>query len=134
MVESTSIHRKSWKILKTHWLYHWLTSPFAKNSAAAINFRQAISVKSSLWFLNYTIAHNSPRSLSSVRFKYKLGYKPCDLPWIWFLSMVEITVFRLERIFQPMRALKFITGHVVLTWLMIGSYSWKPSLWLIFEK
>ena len=27
--------------------------------------------------------------------------------------MVEITVFRLERIFQPMRALKFITGHMV---------------------
>ena len=30
-----------------------------------------------------------------------------------FLSLVEITAFRLERIFQPMRALKFITGHMV---------------------
>ena len=29
------------------------------------------------------------------------------------LLLVEITAFRLERIFQPMRALEFITGHVV---------------------
>ena len=27
--------------------------------------------------------------------------------------MVEITAFRVERIFQPMRALEFISGHVV---------------------
>ena len=40
--------------------------------------------------------------------------------------MVEITEIRLEKIFQPMRALKFITGHVVLTWLIIKSYNWKP--------
>ena len=30
-----------------------------------------------------------------------------------FLSLVEITAFRQERIFQPMRALEFITGHGV---------------------
>ena len=41
------------------------------------------------------------------------GYKPCDLLQIQFLSLVEITVFRLDRIFQPMRALKFITLHMV---------------------
>ena len=29
------------------------------------------------------------------------------------LSLIEITAFRLERIFQPMTALEFITGHVV---------------------
>ena len=46
----------------------------------------------------------SKLSLLSVRFNFKLGYKPCDL--------VEIAAFRLERIFQPMRALEFITGHV----------------------
>ena len=28
-------------------------------------------------------------------------------------KLVEITVFRLERIFQPLRALKSITGHMV---------------------
>ena len=28
-------------------------------------------------------------------------------------KLVEITVFRLERIFQPLRALKFMTGHMV---------------------
>jgi hypothetical protein len=41
--------------------------------------------------------------LPSVRFKYKPGYK----------SLVEITAFRLEKIFQPMRALQFITGYMV---------------------
>ena len=39
-------------------------------------------------------------------------FKPCDLLWIWFLSFVEITSFRLERIFQPMIGLEFITGHM----------------------
>ena len=39
----------------------------------------------------------------SVRF----NYKPGDL------LIVEITAFRLERIFQPMRAFEFITGHMV---------------------
>ena len=28
-------------------------------------------------------------------------------------KLVEITVFRLERIFQPLRALKFMTVHMV---------------------
>jgi hypothetical protein len=28
-------------------------------------------------------------------------------------ALVEITAFRLGRIFQPMRALEFLTGHVV---------------------
>ena len=28
-------------------------------------------------------------------------------------KLVEITVFRLERIFQPLRELKSITGHMV---------------------
>ena len=51
-------------------------------------------------------------SLPSVRFDYKPGYKPCDLLQIQFLSLVENTAFRLERIFQPTRGLKFITGHV----------------------
>ena len=36
--------------------------------------------------------------------------------------MVEITTFRLERIFQPMRALKFITGHMVIIRLILKSY------------
>ena len=53
------------------------------------------------------------RWLLSVKFKYKLGYNPWDLLWLRFLSLVEITAFRLERIFQPMRALEFITGHMV---------------------
>ena len=67
-------------------------------------------------------------SLLSVRFNHKPGYKPCDLLWIQFLSLVEITAFRLERIFQPMRALQFITGHVVYAHLIIKSYGWKrPS-------
>ena len=34
--------------------------------------------------------------LLSVKFKYKPGYKPCDLLKIQFLSLVEITAFRLE--------------------------------------
>ena len=38
--------------------------------------------------------------------------------------MVEITAVRLERIFQPMRALKFITDHVV----------YKPSLLSKFTR
>ena len=29
------------------------------------------------------------------------------------IALVEITAFRLERIFQPMRAFKFIKGHLV---------------------
>ena len=37
---------------------------------------------------------------------------------------VEITAFRLKRIFQPMIALKFITGNVV-TRLIIRSYRQK---------
>ena len=44
-----------------------------------------------------------------------------ECPKIWevssnmvgVISLVEITAFRLERIFQPMRALEFITGHLV---------------------
>ena len=44
----------------------------------------------------------SDASLLSVRFSHKPGYKSA-----------EIATFRLERIFQPMRALEFITGHVV---------------------
>ena len=31
----------------------------------------------------------------------------------WSLSLAEIAAFRLERIFQPMTALEFITGRVV---------------------
>ena len=50
------------------------------------------------------------RWLSAVGFNYKPGYKPCDLLNI---NLVESTAFRLERIFQPMRALKFIRGHMV---------------------
>jgi hypothetical protein len=33
--------------------------------------------------------------------------------WRWIVGLDEITAFRLESIFKPMRALEFITGHMV---------------------
>ena len=47
------------------------------------------------------------------KIQYKPGYKPCDQLLILFHSLAEITAFRLERIFEPMTALEFRTGHVV---------------------
>ena len=54
--------------------------------------------------------------LSAVGFNYKLNYKPRDH---LFLSLVEMTTFKLERMFQSMRALKFTTDYMAL----IKSYS-----------
>ena len=34
--------------------------------------------------------------LSAVEYNYKQGYKPCNLLWIWFLSLAKTTAFRLE--------------------------------------
>ena len=52
------------------------------------------------------------RSLLSLRFNYKPGYEPCDLLWIQVLSLVKIfsPVWILK--FQPMRGIKFTTGHM----------------------
>ena len=54
------------------------------------------------------------------------------------LSFVEITAFKLERKsckgffleinFPPMRALKFITGHVIFNLRYDQIYQWKPPL------
>ena len=42
-------------------------------------------------------------SVLSVRLNYKPGYKICDLLRVRFLLLVEITVFRLEKIVQPLQ-------------------------------
>ena len=44
------------------------------------------------------------RGLSSARFKYKPGYRPCDLVKDFFENIN----------FPPMRALEFRTGHVMI--------------------
>ena len=65
-----------------------------------------------------------PRLLSRLQPR-KNNSVPTELD-VSISAIVEIAAFRLERIFQPMRALKFITGHVVLTRLIIKSYSCLP--------
>ena len=64
-----------------------------------------------------------PRWLSSARFKYKPGYRPCDLlsiecsHWLklqhsdWRADLVKD--FFEKTNFPPMRALKFFTGHMI---------------------
>ena len=52
-------------------------------------------------------------SLSFVRFLIRRVINHGTCYKLGFLSLVEITAFRLEIIFQPMRALEFITGHMV---------------------
>jgi hypothetical protein len=42
--------------------------------------------------------------------------------------MVEITAFQQERIFQPMRALEFIIGHMVYNQLILESYRRQTPL------
>ena len=66
---------------------------------------------------------NSVRWLSSARFKYKPGYRPCDLlsiecsHWLklqhsdWRADLVKD--FFEKTNFPPMRALKFFTGHMI---------------------
>ena len=71
-------------------------------------------------------------SLLFVRFNYKLGYKPCDLLQIRVLLLVEITAFRLERIFQPIRALEFITCHMVYNLTNSAMQNCLPDLYKEF--
>ena len=64
-----------------------------------------------------------PRWLSSARFKYKPGYRPCDLlsiecsHWLklqhsdWRADLVKDFFEKMN--FPPKRALKFFTGHMI---------------------
>ena len=66
-----------------------------------------------------------PGWLSSVRFKYKPGYRPCDLikiecsHWFnlqhsdWRANLVKDFFEKIN--FPPMRALEFLTGHLAYT-------------------
>ena len=67
------------------------------NQVTYVIVYENISAVSLISVLRYTMAYHasrfkitSTRWLSAVGFNYKLGYKPCDLLWIWFLSLVEI--------------------------------------------
>ena len=87
------------------------------------NFTKKASEKTFLAFKNvvktiHTAGYNGPHTVYSIDVTVSSA---CQI-WLWaesytmshfqFFSLVEITEFRLERIFQPMRALEFITGYV----------------------
>ena len=79
-------------IVSCNHTYEFSKTTLLKMLCMSLNFHHPAYFKRSLPSRQRVVG-----SLLSVRFNYKPGYKPCDLLYIWFLSLVEITAFRLWR-------------------------------------
>ena len=65
--------------------------------------------------------------LVGIHVRYELKkYKSKIIPTKVAVGLVEITAFRLERIFQTLRALQFITGQGFITRPILKSYRRQP--------
>ena len=73
----------------------------------------------------FYLSSNPSRWLSSARFKYKSGYRPCDLLQIWVLSLMENLFFQKNPLQDLLSSLNAVVSTNERHWIITGHVTFK---------